>query len=218
MFNITETEDQKVYFTSDLHLDHEGPRGGTPLWVSRGYTSPKDMSRGIIQNINEVVRENDILFNLGDLCLNCSMETLESYLNQIRCKRMYCLLGNHPNPHYKAIYMKLVREILGDRFRPDMEVFPLEYKNMTYLNHLSEIIVNGQVIILCHYALQVWDKSRSAAWALCGHSHGGLQTTVPTAQYGKILDVGVDVFKRPVSFGEIKKLMDTKPLLSVDHH
>lgn len=218
MFNITETHDLKVWFTTDLHLDHQGPQGGTPLWQSRGYKSPSDMTQGIITEINTCVRRDDVLINLGDLCLNCSMEKLNSYLDQINCQNMYCMMGNHPNPHYKAVYRDLVRAALGDNYTYDSEVFPLRYKNMIYINHLQEMVVNGQLIVMCHYPLMVWNHSKKSAWCLVGHSHGSLPSTLPVSNYGKILDVGWDVFKRPVSFLDIKNIMDKKPMLSVDHH
>ena len=31
-----------------------------------------------------------------------------------------------------------------------------------------------QDIVLCHYAMRVWQKSHYGAWMLYGHSHGTL--------------------------------------------
>ena len=45
-----------------------------------------------------------------------------------------------------------------------------------------------QHIVLCHYAMLVWNKSHHGSWMLHGHSHGTLK--YPFA--AKILDVGVD--------------------------
>lgn len=43
-----------------------------------------------------------------------------------------------------------------------------------------------QVIVLCHYALRVWDQSHYGAWHLYGHSHGNLPSQ------GLSFDVGID--------------------------
>ena len=43
-----------------------------------------------------------------------------------------------------------------------------------------------QVIVLCHYSMQVWDRSNYSAWHLFGHSHGKLKSI------GLSFDVGVD--------------------------
>jgi calcineurin-like phosphoesterase family protein len=175
------------------------------------------MSQGIVDTINAHVREGDILFNMGDLCLNCSVEQLDQYLDNIQCKNIWYIHGNHENPHEKAIYRPGRDKLLAPGVTAH-SVYPVKYKNLTYLGQYYEVSVNGQAIVLFHYALQVWNHCGKGSWALVGHSHGNLQTTRPESQYGKILDVGIDVFKRPISFSEIKVIMDTKPLLAVDHH
>jgi len=218
MFNIIESPELKVWFTSDLHLNHEGPKGATPLWESRGYNSPKHMSQCIVNAINEHVRRDDILFNLGDLCLNCSVEAFDSYLDQIVCRTVYCMMGNHSNPHYKLVYRRLVKELLGDKYHLSIEIFPLRYKNLVYINHLQEIVVNGQLIVLCHYPLYSWNHMGKNTWMLSGHEHSQVPNHLPSGKDGKILDCSWDFFKRPVSFNEIKTIMDAKAVRSVGHH
>jgi len=217
MFNITESDDLKVWFTTDPHLDHQGPKGGTPLWESRGYESPDDMTLNIIDTCNEIVRPNDILFMLGDLCLNSNPLNIDRYLGRLKCQNFWCLWGNHNNPHEKLIYRPGRDKLLAPGVKANW-VYPVTYKNMTYLGHYHEVVVNGQFIVLSHYAYQVWNESHHSSWCLCGHSHGSLATTRPESDYGKILDVGWDLFKKPLSFQEIKEIMDKKPIQKVDHH
>ena len=50
------------------------------------------------------------------------------------------------------------------------------------------VISGKQHIVLCHYAMLVWNKRHHMSWMLHGHSHGSL--TYPFN--GRILDVGVD--------------------------
>lgn len=213
MFNIIESPELKIWFTTDWHLGHQRDF----VWKVRGYTSAEHHTQSIIGVTNQYVREGDILFNLGDLCLNTNMQQLDSYLDQIVCKNVWCLWGNHSNPHERAIYRPEKDKLLVPGVKANW-VYPVKYKNMTYLGHYHEVSVNGQFIVLFHYPLMSWNQLSHGAWALCGHEHGGLPATRPEATDGKILDVGWDLFKKPVSFAEVKAIMDRKFMCSVGHH
>jgi len=55
------------------------------------------------------------------------------------------------------------------------------------------------IIVLCHYALKVWDRSHYNSLHLFGHSHGHLENPSPNS-----LDVGVDCHNfKPYSIEEI---------------
>ena len=56
------------------------------------------------------------------------------------------------------------------------------------VNDLLSIKVEGQNIILCHYAMMVWDKSHKSSWQLYGHSHGEL----PDDPLSLSIDIGGD--------------------------
>ena len=67
-----------------------------------------------------------------------------------------------------------------------------------------------QVIVLCHYALRVWDRAHYGSWHLYGHSHGQLPSL------GLSLDVGVDCHGyRPLNLVEVgdrmRLLQQAKP-------
>ena len=81
-----------------------------------------------------------------------------------------------------------------------------------------EISVNDQFIAMSHYPNLIWNHSGKGSWMLCGHSHSSCQMTNSKSNYGKILDVGFDEFKRPLTFQEVKKIMDIKIISAVDHH
>lgn len=66
--------------------------------------------------------------------------------------------------------------------------------------------IEGQYIVVCHYALRVWNRSRYNSWQLHGHSHGELKPI------GKQWDVGVDNNDYfPVSFEQMKLIMRNRP-------
>jgi calcineurin-like phosphoesterase family protein len=205
MLNLRDTDQQKVYVSSDFHLGHQRDF----VWKSRGYNSVQEHDDGLINILNETVRPNDILLFLGDFCLNTTVDQFNSYLDRIKCQNIMALWGNHNNPHEKSIYKKVV----GDK-----EQYPVKYKNITYLGHYVEVILNGQFVVLFHYPIFIWNEQKNGSWCLCGHSHNSFPQTRADNLYGKILDVGWDGHSKPWSFSEISAVMNGKRFIPLDHH
>lgn len=68
---------------------------------------------------------------------------------------------------------------------------------------ILEIKIDGQSIVLCHYAMRVWNKSHYGSWELFGHSHNTLEPI------GKQMDVGVDTNNfYPYSFEDVKRKIE----------
>jgi len=205
MINIRDTEEQRIFVTSDLHLGHQREF----VWKARGYNSIQEHDNGVIQILNETVRPNDILLFLGDFCLNTPFAQFDTYLDKIACQNIWSIWGNHNNPHEKNVYRKLV----GDK-----EQYPVKYKNMTYYGHYLEAILNGQFVVLFHYPIWVWNEMKNGAWMLCGHSHYSFPHTKADNVYGKILDVGWDGHGKPWNLQEITDVMNSKRFVALDHH
>lgn len=73
-------------------------------------------------------------------------------------------------------------------------------------HEIWEKTIEGQHIVVCHYAMRTWGKSHWNSWQLHGHSHGMLESI------GKQYDVGVDCNNfYPVSFEQIVEIMKTRP-------
>ena len=147
MLIFTETENQKEFFTSDWHYNHDKDF----LWGKRGYKSVNEHNKALIDSINASVRVQDVMFNLGDLILSSSISQFEELLSQIKCQTIYMLWGNHPNRHFKEIYKPIVKQLLGDHYTEESEVYPVKYRNVIYVGHHLEITVNRQLITLNHY-------------------------------------------------------------------
>ena len=92
------------------------------------------------------------------------------------------------------------------------------HSSVLWSGHMNSGRIEKQVIVACHYAMRVWDRSHHGSWQLYGHSHGGLPPI------GKQLDIGIDnAYKllgkyRPFSFEEVKEIMDKVKIEVVDHH
>ncbi len=219
------TKDQGVFFVSDLHWNHN-PKWPVPLWKSRGYETLEAHNEHIIDQINKHIKPNDILFSGGDLTLNCSEDDFESFIKRLNCQNIYCLWGNHPNPMAKIYKRELEKawldindlSVSNEIFSARVEVYPFRYKNIVFCGDYLELIIDKQIIVFFHYPLSIFNHQKSLAWCLCGHSHHGFKATLPSNLNGKILDIGWDGYKKPLSFNEIKEIMDKKQYIKIDEH
>lgn len=154
--------------------------------ANRPFESVEHMDKEMIRLWNEVVQPNDIVYHLGDF----AFADHTPYLEQLNGTK-YLLKGNHDSHKrlsgakgWAAIYPSL-----------------WEIKGHPHL-------------ILCHYALRVWNKSGHGSIHLYGHSHNNLEGDAQSC------DVGVDAWSfRPISLEMIQKKLDTYPKrVEPDHH
>jgi calcineurin-like phosphoesterase family protein len=139
------------------------------------------MDQPILERLNASVKANDILYFLGDFCIGSKVRAL-AHRNQIRCKKIFAVPGNHD---------KQIRKLTEE---------------FSWLSNLAELSIHGQPVVICHYAMRVWNRSHHGAWHLYGHFHGNLPDT-PTLS----MDVGVDTHDfRPWHFDEINLLVTEK--------
>jgi calcineurin-like phosphoesterase family protein len=104
---------------SDPHFGHEN----IIKYCNRPFSNVKEMDETIINNINNRVAETDTLFVIGDFCMKRSSEAsnapqnaFDYYRNQIKCKNIIFLRGNHDkNNGTKTIIQSLIIEHGGIR-------------------------------------------------------------------------------------------------------
>ena len=176
-----------TYFSSDWHLGHKN----IIQYDKRPFQNVLEMNETIINNHNSLIQDEDDFYFLGDFSFTNKKITRE-YLNRIN-GQLYFIKGNHD---YKDT-LKLYQEF------------------GTYLGNLSEIKINDQRIVLCHYAMRVWHGSHKGTWHLYGHSHHSLSDN----KHSLSIDVGINGWNYfPLSFDHIKTLMNLKNFKSIDHH
>lgn len=74
-------------------------------------------------------------------------------------------------------------------------------------------VIDGQLVVACHYAMRTWEQAHYGSWQVYGHSHGQL------LPIGKQWDVGVDNNHfYPVSFNELRQIMEARPLERLYEH
>ncbi len=206
MLKLKDTPERKIYFTSDLHLGHKKDF----VWKTRGYESVEAHDTGIIDTINSIVRPSDVLLFLGDFCLNTPIKQFEEYLTRVQCQNIWALWGNHNNPHEKQVYREMQFE--------GTETYPSSYLNMVFMGYYLEATLNGHYAVLCHFPIYIWNHMFHGAWMLCGHSHGGCPLTIKDNIEGKMLDVGWDEHKKPLSIDEISEIMNKKQIVYRDRN
>ncbi len=177
-----------TWFTADTHFGHAAIL--RHQIDTRPFDNLEQMENKIIDNINELVMPQDTLYHLGDFCWKNSM--LGHYRNRIKCKRIILIRGNH-----EAKGMDKLRSTFSEVY------------------DLRKVKVEEQEIVLCHYAMRVWNKSHHGVWHLYGHSHGSL----PDEDNSKSFDVGVDCWDlKPISMSQVRDEMSTRSWCPVDHH
>jgi calcineurin-like phosphoesterase family protein len=78
-------------------------------------------------------------------------------------------------------------------------------KWLDHAAYIWERSIEGQYVVVCHYAMRTWARSHYNSWQLYGHSHGKLPPI------GKQWDIGVDNNNFfPISFSQVKEIMKTR--------
>lgn len=189
----------KLFFTSDDHFLHDK----VLLYASRPFKTVKEMNETLIKNWNSVVPEDGVVYNLGDVALGRTSDTLE-ILNRLNGS-IYLVSGNHEKTVLK-------RKILRDRF-----VAIYDHTHILDIVDQDAIYSNGvQQIILSHFVYQVWRNKQYGSWHLHGHMHNEL----PTPNNILRLDVGVDSSIcnfTPISYNQVKAHMNTKNFVPLKH-
>lgn len=228
-----------VWYTSDTHYGHRNIVKGESQWEDtsecRDFNTVEHMNRALIDAINKYVKPGDTLYHMGDWSFG-GIDNIYNFRKALICNDIRLIEGNHDHHIHRN---KAFGKVRWDGKRMvESENEALERVRtrelFTKVAPMMEIKVNGQRIILCHYALRVWNKSHHGSWQLHGHSHASLPLMnqqgdvrgpnnyfVPLARQ---MDVGVDVAYlltgeyRPFSHDEIVAIMSHRDPLLVDHH
>lgn len=163
-----------IWFTADTHFGHKN----IIRYCNRPFSSVEEMDESMIESWNEVVKTNDddIVFHLGDF----AFKNHEKYLSRLNGVK-YLIRGNH-DP-------KNVEDVHG-------------WSGVSSL--LETIMPDGTLLVMCHYAMRVWNRSHHGSLHIYGHSHGTLPGTSQSC------DVGADCWNfRPIDIHMIRMRMAT---------
>lgn len=193
-----------IWITSDLHLGHKNIVRGITEWEDKGpcrdFPSLEKHDSTIIDNINKVVKQDDILYVLGDIFFG-GRDLILSYRNRIVCRNIHLVLGNHD---------LLIRKNV--QVTEDMRARDL-FKSC---GDTVERKIGEDKFFMSHYAHRTWPKAGRGCMHLYGHSHGSLEWQ----SWGKSMDVGIDCHPefRPYHVNEIRDILNKRDILHIDHH
>ena len=168
-----------IFFTSDTHFFHSN----IIKYCKRPFQNSTEQNETIIKNWNSIVAEHDSVYHLGDFSFG--NRNLSSWIASRLNGHIFLLLGNHDKKGKLPIENDKL-QILGQYHELKIKTDIMKNKH--------------QLIVLCHYPFEVWNKKHYGSLHVHGHSHGN----VPSKP-GR-LDVGMDCHNFfPVSFEDIEK-------------
>lgn len=172
----------KVWFTSDLHFWHKN----ICKYCNRPYNTVEEMNQGIIDNWNSVVKEDDIVYLLGDMGF-CGIEKLRVLMSQLK-GHIRLVQGNHDSD---KVVNRLIEEELIE-----------EVATLCYITIIGDEECPDQDLTLCHFPMIDWYNKEKGAWMIHGHQHQLPNT--PSCSFAH-WDVGLDKNQMtPISFEQLK--------------
>lgn len=174
----------KCWFTSDQHFSHSNILN----FCNRPWSDVIAMNKGLVDNWNEVVGEDDVVFMLGDFYWNKDPWAVKKKLDELKAGHIFIVLGNHD---------------AKDQFSK------VNNKHIDIISDTAVVFVSGidedkptreYEFMVSHFPLATWPHWRRGVINLHGHIHSGPRTRneidVPgfdlTLKPGLTYDVGVD--------------------------
>lgn len=177
------------WFTSDTHFNHKSVQRFCPDTRLQGDIFEHDQR--LIDNWNELVRDGDQVYHLGDFSFGSNSYT-KDVLKRLNGD-IHLIFGNHD---------KMLKGGDFSKFFASRQ----DYK---------DIRVDGVKIVMFHYPIYEWDAMHYGAYQLFGHVHRSYKTV-----RGKSMNVGIDARPNgdmcPFSLEEVREYMKDKPILR--HH
>lgn len=183
---------RRELFSSDLHFFHNRICELNP----RPWRSDENTER-LIDIWNSQVMPGDTLYHMGDFSFlsRSKFEVLAELIQRLNGYKVF-VRGNHDN---KDLWKKLAQS---------------SDQRIIWIGDYKEILIGDTKAVLCHYPMEVWNRSHHGTWHLHGHCHGSLP------QRGKRLDVGIDNHPeyRFFTVDEIRAHMEQQAIHAPDHH
>ena len=179
---------ENLFFTSDLHIFHNK----ILEYDNRPFHNIDEMHNTLIENWNQKVNQNSIIYYLGDLSFS-NFDNTKDFVSKLNGK-IYYIMGNHDR---KKDLIKL------NRFE---EIY--EYGTEVWIKDEKE----NHHVIMSHYPIYSWNRKHHNSIMLHGHCHHSLDDT-DFHKENRILDVGCNGHNYfPISFGEVLELINAKNL------
>lgn len=91
----------KIWFISDTHFGHNN----VIKYCNRPFENTEEMDKALINNWNNLVSKDDIIYHLGDVAMTTNKERLRNYLSKLNGYKIL-VKGNHDSRKSKD-YLEL---------------------------------------------------------------------------------------------------------------
>jgi len=177
-----------IYYTADQHFGHSN----IIRFCDRPFTTVGEMDEALINNWNDTVSDNDIVYILGDLMFR-SDKHATYYIDKLRGTK-HLILGNHDHKWIKNCNLQKY------------------FKSVSYYLEIKD---GGKRLALSHYPMLSWGGAARGALHIYAHIHNKKDGLVfeTLKQMDNALNAGVDINEyRPVTLDELiinnRKFMD----------
>lgn len=172
----------RKFYVADTHFNHSAVIAS----CRRPFLSSELMTEYMIARWNEVVKDDDLVYHLGDFAVGLQDATVvASIFHRLRGRKIL-ITGNH--------------DLCRGELHPTLAALPWDRPPVAAL----ETTDGGNRVYLSHYAHRSWPAAHYGSYHFYGHSHGNLPSC------GRSRDVGVDLLDvdfTPRTFGELTKDM-----------
>lgn len=138
-----------IYFTSDLHFGHDRRF----IYEPRGFNSIQEMNESLVENWNKTVKDDDIVYVLGDFFLGTDLSFVNDTLFKFNGK-VHLVLGNHDTPAKVELYQS--------------------HEKILSICYATQIKYRKRFFYLSHYPTLTANLETNPKHALCnlfGHTH-----------------------------------------------
>jgi calcineurin-like phosphoesterase family protein len=172
----------KIFFTSDMHLNHDN----IIKYCKRPFSDIKEMDEALIENFNNVVSETDTCYILGDFCLGDDPSVASDFMDKLNGTK-YLIRGNHDTDRKLDRYVENCKNLTVGGY---VYMLKADNRHKFYISHYPTIVSNTTD-----------GMYKTFLWNLHGHLHSHVPIwNSEIACY----DVGVDAHNyKPVSLDEI---------------
>lgn len=167
-----------VYYIADCHFGHNA----VIRFNNRPFETVEEMDNTMLNNWRSIVRPDDEVYIVGDLIFRAKNPP-EYYLDKLT-GRKHLILGNHD---------KWSKHVDLDKY----------FESVSQIKEISDA---GRHIVLCHYPMVEWPRSRQNSVLVFGHIHNKVEGDAFDyyLKHENMLNAGVDINHYcPVTFRQL---------------
>jgi len=173
-----------IWFTSDTHFSH----ANILKHCNRPFSSVEAMDQDMASRWNSTVGKDDTVYILGDF----AWKNHAHWIHALNGNKIL-VFGNH-DKMAESVYRSFTK-VYGGPKQPG----------------ICQNTLGGKYMVMCHYPLYTWNGRWHDSVCLSAHTHGRYRPARPgETSGGLILEVGWDLYGRPIELQEVCKYLDDK--------